>query len=176
MRAELTRDRLDLLMKELARTAPKSGVYRVYLVGGGTAVYLGWRRSSVDADLFSEQEAVFRDIQNIKDRLDMNIEFARPEDFVPSLEGTRDRHVFIDSIGPISFYHYDPYAQCFSKIVRGFRRDIDDAAEFTHSGLVDVGRLRSLVAAIPDTAYARYPNLSRAEVEKTVETFAARCP
>jgi hypothetical protein len=40
------------------------------------------------------------------------------------------RHVFIETIGAISFYHYDPYAQILSKIVRGFQRDLDDAQHF----------------------------------------------
>jgi hypothetical protein len=176
MREELTRERLVSLMKELARTAPKRGVYRVYFVGGGTAVHLGWRRSSVDVDLFSDQDVVFRHIQEIKERLNMNIEFARPEDFVPPLEGTSDRHVFIDSVGSIMFYHYDPYAQLFSKVVRGFQRDLDDAFAFVRNGMVDRERFRSLVAAIPDSAYARYPSLSRAEVEKAVEAFTAENP
>ncbi|MDH4036398.1 MAG: hypothetical protein OEX18_03165 [Candidatus Krumholzibacteria bacterium] len=173
MREELTRERLVLLMKELARCAPRRGSYQVYLVGGGTAVYLGWRRASIDADLFSEQERVFRDIQAIKERLDMNVEFARPEDFVPPLKGTADRHVFIDTIGAIGFYHYDPYAQVLSKVVRGFQRDLDDAREFVRHGLVDPPKFRALVAAIPDSAYARYPSLSRAGVERSVDAFVA---
>jgi hypothetical protein len=173
MRAELTRERLVLLMKELARTAPKRGTYRVYVVGGGTAVYLGWRRSSVDVDLYSGEDVVFREIQEIKEKLNMNIEFARPEDFVPPLEGSADRHVFISKIGPITFYHYDPYAQLFSKVVRGFQRDLDDAVEFVRSGMADLGQFRSLVAAIPDSAYALYPSLSRVEVETVVEEFIA---
>ena len=173
MREELTRDRLISLMKELARTAPPDGNYRVYLLGGGTAVYLGWRRSSVDVDLFSDQQDVFRDIQAIKERLNMNIEFARPEDFVPPLRGALDRHVFIDTIGRISFYHYDPYAQLLSKLVRGFHRDLDDAREFVRSGMVDPRRFRSLVAEIPDSAYARYPSLSRSGVEEAVAIFFA---
>jgi hypothetical protein len=174
MREELTRDRLISLMKELARTAPPGGNYQVYLLGGGTAVYLGWRRSSVDVDLFSDQQDVFGDIQAIKERLNMNIEFARPEDFVPPLSGTPDRHVFIDTIGRISFYHYDPSAQLLSKVVRGFQRDLDDAREFVRRGMVDPRRFRDLVAKIPDSAYARYPSLSRSGVEEAVETFLAK--
>ena len=173
MREELTRERLLLLMKELARTAPRRGSYKVYFVGGGTAVYLGWRQATIDVDLFSDRDDVFRDIQGIKERLNMNIEFARPEDFVPPLRGTSGRHLFIDKVGSIAFYHYDPYAQLFSKVVRGFQRDIDDAREFMSSGLVDAGKLRSLVTAIPDSAYARHPNLSRAGVETAVEGFLA---
>jgi hypothetical protein len=47
---------------------------------------------------------------------------------------------------------------------------------FINSGMVDPARLRSLVAAIPDSAYTRYPNLSRTGVEKAVEDFLADAP
>ena len=173
MRKPLTRERLISLMNELARRAPSPGTYRVYLVGGGTAVYLGWRSSSIDVDLYADRDGVFRDIQNIKERLNVNIEFARPEDFVPPLRGSENRHIFIETMGAVSFYHYDPYAQIFSKILRGFQRDIDDAKEFLRGGMVDSKKLRSLVADIPDSAYAKYPTLSKAAVEKAVDTFIA---
>lgn len=114
---------------------------------------------------------MFRHIQEIKECLNINIEFARPEDFVPPLKGTADRHVLIDTVGAITFYHYDPYAQLLSKVVRGFQRDLDDAREFMDSGMVDPQAFRSLVGSIPDSAYAKYPSLSKAGVEKTVETF-----
>ena len=79
----------------------------------------------------------------------------------------------IDKVGSITFYHYDPYAQLLSKVVRGFQRDLDDARDFIRSGLVNAQTLRSLVAAIPDSAYAKYPNLSRSGVEKAVGSFLA---
>lgn len=103
----------------------------------------------------------------------MNIEFARPEDFVPPLRGTSGRHLHVADVGRVSFFHYDPYAQLLSKVVRGFERDARDARSFVSSGLVDPGTLRSLVAAIPDSAYARYPQLSRAGVERAVADFLA---
>jgi len=174
VRNELTRDRLRALMREIATSAPSGGAYRVYLVGGGTAVLAGWRRSSVDVDLFSDQEEVFRDIQRIKERLRINIEFARPEHFVPELPGSELRHVFIETNGPVGFYHYDPYAQALAKIVRGFRRDVEDARQFIQSGMVEPDRLRSLVAQIPESAYSRYPSLSPVGVTKAVADFLAR--
>ena len=173
MREELTRERLLRLMRELARTAPRRGTFRVYLVGGGTSVYMGWRQSSLDVDLFSDQDDVFRDIQGIKERLNLNIEFARPEDFVPPLKGSPDRHILIDTVGSITFYHYDPYAQLLFKVVRGFQRDLVDAREFIRSKWVDPEVFRSLVAAIPEPSYAKYPNLSRAAVERAVDAFLA---
>ena len=174
MREPLTREHLVQLMKELARSVPRRGAYRVYLVGGGTAVYLGWRRSSVDVDLCADQDVVFRDIQQIKERLNINIEFARREDFVPPLDGTYERHVFIEKVGPITFYHYDPYAQLLSKVVRGFQRDLEDARNFVSSGTVNPEQFRELVAGIPDASYARYPSLSRAGVERAVDHFLSR--
>jgi hypothetical protein len=158
-------------MRELARTAPRGKAYRVYLVGGGTAVHAGWRASSIDAGLYADEEAVFRDIQGIKERLNVNVEFARPEHFVPALRGSPRRHVFIETIGLVSFYHYDPYAQVLSKVVRGFERDIEDARRFVRSGMVDPEKLRALVEAIPPSAYAKYPSLSRAAVGQAVDAF-----
>lgn len=173
MRRELTREGLRELMRELSRTAPPGRPFRVYLVGGGTAVQVGWRTATIDADLHADDPAVFRDVQGIKERLDLNVEFARPEDFVPSLEGSADRHVFVDRIGDVEFYHYDPYAQLLSKIVRGFRKDMLDAEQFVKSGMVDPDTFVELVKRIPDSAYARYPNLSRASVGKVIDEFVA---
>ena len=160
MRRELTRGALRELMEELARTAPARKPFRVYVVGGGTAVLAGWRAATIDADLYSEHDEVFRDVQGIKERLQLNIEFARPEQFVPPLAGSADRHVFIDRVGDIDFYHYDPYAQLLSKIVRGFKKDLLDAEQFVESGMVDPHRFRELVEETPDSAYVKYPNLS----------------
>ena len=171
MRQELTRERLLELVKALSRAAPRRRTYRLFLVGGGTAVYLGWRRASIDVDLFSEQDALFADIQAIKERLNINVELARPEDFVPPLADSDDRHVFIDRVGTIALYHYDPYAQLLSKVVRGFQRDMDDARAFMDSGMVDGEKFRSLVRGIPDAAYAKYPRLSRRGVENAVDAF-----
>lgn len=158
-------------MKELARTAPRRASYRVYFVGGGTAVYSGWRESTIHADLSADDDAIFRDVQGIKERLQINIEFARPEDFVPPLRGSDDRHIFIDTVGRVSFYHYDPCAQLLSKVVRGFNRDLQDAENLIVSGMVDPELFRSLVERIPDTSFAKYPALSRQAVVDAVQDF-----
>jgi len=173
VRGELTSDALRELMAELARTAPPGERFQVYIVGGGTAVLAGWRVSTIDADLYAEREEVFRDVQGIKERLGLNVEFARPEQFVPALAGSADRHLFIDRVGGVDFYHYDPYAQLFSKIVRGFRKDLLDAEQFVRSGMVDPRRFNDLVRQIPESAYAKYPNLSRTAILAAVGDFLA---
>lgn len=131
----------------------------------------GWRTATIDADLYADDDAVFRDVQEIKKRLSLNIEFARPEDFVPQLAGSAERHLFIERVRGVEYYHYDPYAQLLSKVVRGFRKDLLDAERFVTSGMVDPARFRELVEEIPDPGYARYPNLSRVAVEEAVAGF-----
>ena len=131
----------------------------------------GWRDSTIDADLYSDKDEIFHDVQAIKERLQLNIEFARPEDFVPALAGSESRHVFIETVGKVSFYHYDPYSQLLSKVVRGFNRDMLDASSFVASGMVDPKRFRSLVNGIPDVSYSKYPALSRRGVLEAVDEF-----
>jgi hypothetical protein len=176
MRDDVTDERLRALMREIARTAPRGKSYRVYLVGGGTAVLSGWRPTSVDADLFAPDESVFRDIQGIKERLNVNVEFARPEHFVPALSDSDSRHVFIETVDRVSYFHYDPYAQVLSKVVRGFERDIDDARQFIRAGLVDAETFVELVEQIPSSAYAKYPSLSQDAVAQAVEAFVSDLP
>lgn len=163
-------------MKELARCAPGRRSYRVYIVGGGTAVLAGWRESTIDADLASDDDAVFRDVQGIKERLRLNIEFARPEDFVPPLKGSKERHVLIKTIGRVSFYHYDPHAQLLSKVIRGFHRDMQDAHEFIRSRMVDPAVFRNLVDGIPDDSFAKYPTLTKQAVLDAVIDFLEQAP
>jgi hypothetical protein len=174
MRGPLTREKLQAFMRDLARAAPRGRSYRVYLVGGGTAVWAGWRASTVDVDLHGEPEQLFIDIQRIKERLGLNVEFVRPEDFVPALAGSESRHVFIEKIGTVSFYHHDPYAQAFSKIVRGFDRDLEDAESFIASGMVDPEHLEEIVRGIPASAWAKYPALTRDSVAAAVRAFVER--
>ena len=168
---ELTRELLGDLMEEIAHRAPRDRPYRVYLVGGGTALLFGWRDSTIDADLHADDEEVFRDIQDIKERLEVNVELVRPEDFVPALSETASRHVPIRTILRVSFFHYDPYSQALSKVVRGFRKDLQDARAFVVHGMVDPKRLRSLVQEIEESAYARYPAISSKAVLEAVDDF-----
>ena len=102
------------------------------------------------------------------------MEFVRPEHFVPALRGSDARHVFIETFGRVSFYHYDPYIQVLSKVVRGFERDLDDARQFIRSGLVDAIQFRALVHRIPASAYAKYPSLSHGAVMRAVDDFLAQ--
>jgi hypothetical protein len=82
--------------------------------------------------------------------------------------------LFIDTIGAVSFFHYDPYSQLFSKLVRGFRQDLEDAENFLAEGLVKAERFRALVKKIPKAAYSKHPALSRTGIHDAVDEFLSR--
>lgn len=174
MRENLTRDRLHAFMRALADSAPRRGSFRVYFIGGATAVDHGWRESTIDVDISADNDRIFRGIQKIKESLHLNVELARPEDFVPALSGAASRHLFVDTIGAVTFFHYDPYSQLFSKLVRGFRQDLEDAESFLSEGLVESERFRSLINEIPKAAYSKHPALSRTAILDAIDEFLSR--
>ena len=95
MRHETNRERVEKLMVELGRVAREPG--RIYFTGGVSAVLIGWREMTMDVDLKPdpEPEGIFEALPRLKDELEINIELASPDDFIPALEGWRDRSVFI---------------------------------------------------------------------------------
>ncbi len=63
MRELADRERIQRLMAAFGRAA--RGDVRVYLVGGATAVLLGWRATTIDVDLVlrPEDDAVLRAVR-----------------------------------------------------------------------------------------------------------------
>jgi hypothetical protein len=172
MRAELNADRVRALLKALGEAARGPG--RIYLTGGTTAVLGGWRTSTVDADLKLDPEppGVFEAIRRIKDELDVNVELASPDDFIPPLPGWEGRSRFIARHGPVDFYHYDDYAQALAKIERGHDRDLADVRAMLERALVEPGELRRHFAAI-EPGLLRYPAIDADDFSKKVDEFLA---
>ena len=168
MREPLTLDKLDSLMTALGSEARTSS--RIYLVGGASAVLLGWRAATIDVDLkiIPETDEILRSLPRLKERLHVNIELASPDDFIPELPGWQERSQFVRQAGKLSFYHYDFYAQALAKIERGHEIDRQDVAKLIESGLVARKRLREMFARIEGELY-RYPELDRAGFRKKVE-------
>src|SRR2546421_7881986 len=124
MRQTVTSQRLLQFMKALASsTRSKTSVY---LVGGSSAVLLGWRTSTIDIDLkiVPDSDEVLRNLPELKERLQINVELASPDDFIPELPGWRERSPFIQREGTLEFFHYDFYAQALAKIERGHSADL----------------------------------------------------
>jgi hypothetical protein len=167
MRGLTDRDTLARFMRALGREA--TGPARVYFTGGATAVLFGWRASTIDIDLqlVPDRDDLLRAIASLKDELRINVELAAPSHFIPELPGWETRSRFITQEGPVSFYHYDFYAQALSKIERGHAQDGVDVAAMLDAGLVDSARLRELFAAI-EGEWHRYPALDPASFRQAL--------
>ena len=141
------------------------GPGRVYLVGGSTAVLIGWRETTVDVDLKLDPEpsGVFEAIAVLKDELDVNIELSSPDQFLPPLPGWRERSRFIARHGQVDFYHYDFYGQALAKIERGHGTDISDVLAMAKLGLIDFPELLRLFEGVTNSLL-RYPGVSEASV------------
>ena len=168
MREALTADSLQSFMKALAIDARTPG--RIYLVGGASAVLLGWRNSTIDVDLkiIPESDQILRALPRLKERLHINIELASPDDFIPELPGWQERSRFIQQESKLSFYHYDFYAQALAKIERGHGRDSNDVNQLIESGAVEVNRLWELFNTIKGQIY-RCPDLDADAFERAVK-------
>ena len=54
MRQPLNKGRIEKLMAALGAAIPGAG--RIYFTGGVTALLFGWRESTIDADLWADEE------------------------------------------------------------------------------------------------------------------------
>jgi hypothetical protein len=160
--------RLRRFLEELARAADADTT--VYLTGGATAVLVGWRASTVDADILivPESDALFRALPRLKEELQINVEIASPAHFIPELPGWRERSLPIDRIGRVSYLHYDPYAQALAKIERAHAKDLADVRELLDRKLVEPKRLRELFEAVAPQLH-RYPAVDPKSFRRRLE-------
>lgn len=172
MRSEVDADKVTQLMQALGREAKGEGV--IYLVGGATAVLMGWRAQTIDIDLKLDPEpaGAFGAIRRLKDELAVNVELAAPDDFIPPLPGWRERSQYIATYGRIRFYHYDLYAQTLAKIERGHTQDVLDVRHLLASRLVDPVELRRLFDAV-EPELERYPAIDADEFRRKLEAALA---
>lgn len=160
-------------MQALGKEAQGSGC--VYFTGGASALLIGWRSSTVDVDIRLDPEppGIFQAIAKLKQELNINIELASPQDFLPPLPGWRDRSVFIGRQGQISFYHYDFTAQALSKLSRGFDRDLKDVEAMYEQKLFSLKELRNCFESIAPELI-RFPSLNPDALRSRVENFIER--
>lgn len=173
MRSPTDASKVHRLLEALGRRARGPGT--IYLTGGATAVLHGWRDATVDVDLKLDPEppGVFEAIRDLKDELDINVELASPDDFIPALPGWRERSASIGTFGPIEVRHYDYVAQALAKIERGHARDLDDVRAMIERGLVDPTELLAHFDRI-EASLPRYPALDADVFREKIERFVRR--
>src|SRR5437660_1505596 len=148
MRRKVTVERLKQFMDKLAASARSPG--KVYFTGGATALLLGFREQTIDIDikLDPEPEGAFEAIAQLKDQLDLNVELASPDDFIPATSDWREKSPLIASVGRVQYFHYDLALQALSKVERGHDKDINDLRNQVRGGIGPIDELRRTLSCI----------------------------
>ena len=170
MRRPADSARIRRLLEELGRGARGPGC--VYLVGGATALLEGWRSSTVDVDLKldPEPEGIFEVIARLKDELQINIELASPDQFLPPLPDWKANSRFIARHGEVEFFHYDLCSQALAKLARAHDRDLFDVRAMLDLALVTRDEILEGLDQIRDQLI-RYPALDADSFEHRVRRF-----
>lgn len=172
MRGNVDKECLTSFMRRFGRELREP--CRVYFTGGATAILEGWRDSTVGVDLKVEPDReAFDAIALIKNELQLSIEFASPDQFIPALPDWEARSRFIVREGKVDFFHMDPYSQALSKVERGFAQDLDDVNAMIQRDLVELEELWQLFLAI-EPNLVRYPAIDPEDFKRRVREFVDR--
>ncbi len=151
LRQAVDRDRISLFLQEVGERYHQPA--RLYLVGGTSLVFEGYRQRTLDVDLVIEVSIdghgeLIRVLQAISLALDINIEEASPGDFIPLPAGYADRHIFIGRFGEVDVFHFDFYSTALSKVERGRQQDLADVIALLGNGRIEWARLEALYREI----------------------------
>lgn len=119
---------------------------RIYLVGGTTMVFEGFRDQSLDIDLTFEvsptdQAAMIQAIRELKEELGVNVEEVSPAEFIPLPSGAKERAVFVRRFGRLDVFHFDFYSTALSKIARGTEEDLNDVVSLVRAHRIEMQTL-----------------------------------
>ncbi len=172
MRELATRARITTFLAALADAAAAETT--LFLVGGTSAVLIGWRESTMDIDLVMrpESDAMLRAIPALKERLHLNVELAAPDQFIPVPAGWEARSPLVSRIGRVTVRHYDFTAQALAKIERGHTRDLADVRAMLERGLVTRDGLRAQFIEIEPLLY-RYPAVDPRTFRRALDAVVA---
>lgn len=174
MRPPVDRRRIEDFLTRLGKSQ-MSG--RIYLVGGTAVVYRGLRVRTLDIDIAIEsgEAQLLEAVRRLKDELQVNVELASPEDFIPLPPGWEGRARFIGRFGNLDVFYFDFDSIALTKIVRANERDLDDLVLLAREGLVQLQALEQEVAAmLPQLGTGRYFNVDPAAVARNFEAVRQR--
>lgn len=167
MRRLATAERIRRLLKALGRVSRQPAT--LYLTGGATAVLLGWRESTIDVDLklVPDSDELLRAIRDLKDELEINVELASPDLFIPVAGDWQEASPWETTEGKLTVRHFDLRAQALAKIERGHERDLGDVDAMLTRRLVSPEDLWQYLHAIEPQLH-RYPAVDPASLRQAL--------
>jgi hypothetical protein len=115
-----------------------------------------------------ESDAMLRAIPSLKEKMQLNVELASPDQFIPVAPGWEDRSPVIRRIGRVTIRHYDFCAQALAKIERGHTRDLADVDAMLARGLISPADVRAQFARMEPELY-RFPAIDPASFRESVD-------
>jgi hypothetical protein len=165
MRQRVGQQEIEQFLVQLGRTRQPG---RLYLVGGAAMVHRGIRPGQtldIDIQITVDPANLTAQIAQLKQRLNMNIEFASPADFMPLPAQWEARSQFIKRYGQVDAFYFDWYSIALSKMQRANRQDVVDVQLLVRQGFIDLTELdrfyQDVLGKIGQPPYDRLlPNLS----------------
>lgn len=128
-----------------------------------------------DVDLYVEPDSdeIWHALTDARDRLDLSIERASPLDFLPELDGWRERSPWVADSGAVTIRHMDFRMQALAKLSRSLDVDVGDVAAMLEAGLVAPTALRDGLAEMEPRLF-RFPQVDGAKFAARVDAFLSR--
>jgi Nucleotidyltransferase of unknown function (DUF6036) len=141
---------------------------RLYLTGGAALVHRGIRPGQtldIDIQITVDPANLTAQIAQLKQKMNINVEFASPGDFIPLPTQWEARSEFIKRYHQVDVFYFDWYSIALSKMQRANRQDVVDVQLLVRQGFVDLNELdllyQNVLNKIGNPPYDRLlPNLS----------------
>ncbi len=150
MRPRVDRQTIEHFLMELGRRFHHAG--RLYLVGGAALVHAGIRpgasATTQDIDVEVADGDMYQIINQLKQLLQINVEFASPGDFIPLPKNWQSLSRFVGRYGSIDVFYFDFYSSALSKIDRGTTRDLQDVALLLQKQIITLPELDAAVQEV----------------------------
>ncbi len=126
MRQRVGRQEIEFFLVQVGRTRQPG---RLYLTGGAALVHKGIRPGQtldIDIQITIDPANLMTRIAQLKQRLNINVEFASPGDFIPLPSQWETRSEFIRRYDQVDVFYFDWYSLALSKMQRANQQDVMD--------------------------------------------------
>ena len=144
MRHLVQRQDIEQFLIQVGRTRQAG---RLYLTGGAALVHRGIRPGQtldIDIHITIDPGNLTAQIAQLKQKMNINIEFASPGDFMPLPTQWEARSAFIRRYDQVDAFYFDWYSIALSKILRANEQDITDVQLLLDQEFVDMSELDML--------------------------------
>lgn len=161
MRPSVDKSTIEQFLRTFGQNYRKAG--RLYLAGGAALVHAGIRSGvTLDIDVQVVSGDMLQVIDQMKQKLNINIKIASPKDFMPVPNQWEAMSQYVGRYGQTEVFYFDFYSIALSKIDRANTRDLQDVQLLVQRGIItlhelDIAFQDVLAQAQTSQGRARYP-------------------